>query len=85
MELFIERVFDLVRKLLLYGLSPFQTLKLLARKLYFQRINDGEDDLTVRTATLGDSGPDPKYKKEKKQAAMYTDARSCEDVITELG
>ena len=84
MELFIERVFDLVRKLLLYSLSPFQTLKLLARKLYVQR-NDDEDTMNVPTATLGDSGPVPKFRKEKKQAAMYTDARSCEDVITELG
>ena len=83
MELFIERVFDLVRKLLLYGLSPFQTLKLLARKLYVQRNDD--DTMNVPTTTLGDSGPAPKFRKEKKQAAMYTDARSCEDVITELG
>lgn len=83
-ELLIERVFDVVRKVLLYCLSPLQTLKLLTRKLYMHSEED-KDIVNVKTATLGDSDPIPSVKKAKLPPAMNTDARSCEDVITELG
>lgn len=83
-ELSIERVFDVVRKVLLYCLSPLQTLKLLTRELCTYRKED-KDTEEVQTATLGDSNPAPSIKKEKHHPAMNTDARSCEDVITDLG
>eukprot|EP00250_Pteridium_aquilinum_P017266 c23537_g2_i1 orf=690-2930(-) len=83
-ELSIERVFDVVRKVLLYCLSPLQTLKLLVRKLFTYSKGD-KDTVKVQTATLGDSNPAPSAKKAKHQPAMNTDARSCGDVITDLG
>ncbi|KAI5054900.1 hypothetical protein GOP47_0030045 [Adiantum capillus-veneris] len=83
-ELSIERVFDVVRKVLLYCLSPLQTVKFLTGKL-FTHPKRKEESAKVQTATLGDSNPAPSMKKEKYHPAMNTDARSCEDFITDIG
>lgn len=83
-ELSIERVFDVVRKVLLYCLSPLQTSKLLFKNIFTYE-EEGNDTQKVQTATLGDSNPTPSVKKERHYPAMNTDARSCEDVITDLG
>lgn len=82
-ELFIERVFDVVRKVLMHSLSPVQTLKLLTWKLHSH--GEEADAVTVETATLGVSDPAPLAHKSKLPQAMNTDARTCEDVITDLG
>ncbi|MCO5593029.1 hypothetical protein L7F22_047034 [Adiantum nelumboides] len=83
-ELSIERVFDVVRKVLLYCLSPLQTVKFLTGKLFTPH-KDKKESAKVQTATLGDSNPAPSMKKEKYHPAMNTDARSCEDFITDIG
>ncbi|KAH7280236.1 hypothetical protein KP509_37G057400 [Ceratopteris richardii] len=82
-ELSIERVFDVLRKVLLYCLSPLQTVKVFTSRMSTHQSKERE--MTIQTATLGESNPAPTVKKQKQFPVMNTDARSCEDVITDLG
>jgi len=82
-ELLIERMFETMRMLIHYSLSPLSTLKLFISWLFFQNRNDGPDEL-VDTSTLGDSNP-VLQKQVRRQQSLNTDGRTCEDVITALG
>lgn len=83
MELSIEWMFEVIRILIYYSLSPFKTLKIFISWLFFRNSNSGPDN-RVNTAILCDSNPAPQ-KKVKKQQILNTDERTCEDVITSLG
>ncbi|MCO5584056.1 hypothetical protein L7F22_037978 [Adiantum nelumboides] len=83
-ELFIERVFDVIRKVVLHCLSPLQTIKLFIGALFTPH-NGTAGSTDVKTATLGDSNPAPSVKKEKRFPAMNTDARIAEDIVRDLG
>lgn len=82
-QLFIERLFEVVRNYIYYCLSPFQTFKRLVRWTFISDSNPVADDI-VDTATLGDSNPAPQ-KQVKNGQTLNTDGRTCEDVITSLG
>uniref|UniRef100_A0A7I4ED24 Partial AB-hydrolase lipase domain-containing protein n=1 Tax=Physcomitrium patens TaxID=3218 RepID=A0A7I4ED24_PHYPA len=77
-EIFIERIFEIVRSFIYYSLSPFKTAKLFLKFLLFSDSNPEPDDL-VETSTLGDSNP------ALQKQTLNTDGRTCEDVITSLG
>lgn len=82
-ELLIERMFETMRTLIHYSLSPLSTLRLLISWLFFPNRNEGPDEL-VDTSTLGDSNP-VLQKQVRRQQTLNTDGRTCEDVITALG
>lgn len=82
-EIFIERIFEIVRSFIYYSLSPFKTAKLFLKFLLFSDSNPEPDDL-VETSTLGDSNP-ALQKQVKQKQTLNTDGRTCEDVITSLG
>lgn len=82
-ELLIERIFETVRTLIHYFLSPFNTLKLFLSWLIFSKLNREPADL-VDTSTLGDANPSLQ-KQVRRHQSLNTDGRTCEDVITALG
>jgi hypothetical protein len=86
-ELYIERVFEVVRRWIHYFLSPFETCKAVLRNIFFPEPSPKRDDDTVvvKTATLGDS--EPSFKPDRRFAAqpLNTDARTCGDFITAMG
>jgi hypothetical protein len=83
-ELFIERVFDIVRNLIYFGLSPFETMKLFFRWCFVRNPYDDSQQEIVDTATLGNADPTPQ-KQIKREQTLNTDSRTCEDVIIGLG
>ncbi|CAK9234233.1 unnamed protein product [Sphagnum troendelagicum] len=83
-ELFIERVFDIVRNLIYFGLSPFETMKLFFRWCFVCNPYDDSQLEIVDTATLGNADPTPQ-KQIKREQTLNTDSRTCEDVIIGLG
>jgi hypothetical protein len=84
MELLIERIFEVVRTLIHYFLSPFKTLRLLLCWLFFGKSNSQGPDGLVDSSTLGDSNP-ALQKQVKRQQTLNMDERTCEDVIRDLG
>ncbi|KAL6007604.1 hypothetical protein ACLOJK_033103 [Asimina triloba] len=88
MEIFIEAVFDMVHKAANYLLSPSEAFCILFRQLSscFSRKQEGSDgEASVLIATLGDVDPSPNEKQIPFLQSSNTDARTCQDVITELG
>ncbi|XP_022850061.1 lipase 3 [Olea europaea var. sylvestris] len=82
-EIFIESIFDSVHKVAHCVLSPTDTFRRLLR--WLSHNSDGLTDITadcvgttVSTAVLSDNDPTP-------YNSLNTDARTCRDVITELG
>ncbi|XP_044466246.1 lipase member N-like isoform X2 [Mangifera indica] len=89
-EIVIEVVFDFFHKAAHFLLSPTEALRLVWRWFLSgssgsKDIHDDVSDATVQTATLGENDPALGEKKTSLHQAMNTDARTCEDVITELG
>ncbi|KAL3692326.1 hypothetical protein R1sor_005977 [Riccia sorocarpa] len=86
-ELFIEKAFEIVRQGIYFFLSPFQTFKLILRKLFVPETVKFEDEDTVleNTATLGDTDPGVKREPRERRNVLNTDARTCGDYITALG
>ncbi|XP_057474174.1 uncharacterized protein LOC130762511 [Actinidia eriantha] len=88
-EIFIEGIFDIVHKAAHSVLSPSETVKALFG--WFSSHNSGpgdtarDFDATVSTATLGDDDPTPTETNTTFHQSLNTDARTCQDVITELG
>ncbi|XP_050376324.1 uncharacterized protein LOC126793748 [Argentina anserina] len=87
-EIFIEAVFDVVHKAAHFVLHPFVALRTLFG-LFSSNSNredayDDASEATVPTATLGDDDAAPTERNTSFQA-LNTDARTCQDVITELG
>lgn len=86
-EIFIESVFEMVHKAAHFILSPLDAFRTLFRWLFprnsCERYHDA--DVTVPTATLGDDDPVPSERSYTFHQSLNTDARTCQDVITELG
>jgi hypothetical protein len=90
MEIFIEAVFDFVHKAVYLLLSPSEAFGKLFR-LFSSHERGIEDDnivvenATIYTATLGENDRTPTERNTDFQQSFSTDARTCQDVITELG
>ncbi|XAR63892.1 Triacylglycerol lipase [Bertholletia excelsa] len=89
-EICIESIFDIVHKVAHSVLSPSETFNALLGWFSSHRNIGkynaaGELDASVSTSTLGDNDPASTEKKTTYQQSMNTDARTCRDVITELG
>lgn len=91
-EIVIEVAFDIVRKALYFLLSPFETCRLAFKRIitsikaFKSRVMSVHDnDVRVQTSTLNDWDPSSTIRQTKFQQSLNTDARTCEDVITELG
>ncbi|XVF09651.1 hypothetical protein REPUB_Repub07fG0112800 [Reevesia pubescens] len=89
-EIFIEAIFDMFHKAAQCVLSPFEAFRIFVR--WFSSpsagVKDIDDDVlnaSVPTATLGDNDPAPTERNITLRHALNTDARTCQDVITELG
>lgn len=83
-EISIEAIFDIVHKVAHFLLSPSKAFRILVR-WYSSHERDGKDGDYVSTATLGDNDPCPTERKAPFHQSMNTDARTCQDVITEFG
>lgn len=88
-EIFIESIFDAVHKLAHCVLSPTDTLRRLLR--WLSHNSDGLTDIPadcvgthVSTTVLSDNDPTP-AETTTFNNSLNTDARTCRDVITELG
>ncbi|KAI3777477.1 hypothetical protein L1987_47277 [Smallanthus sonchifolius] len=81
MEIFIETIFDGIHKIAVCVLSPMDSFRAL------MRWSSVADDSTfyVTTATLAEHNPTPTVRKTRLNNSLNTDARTCQDVITELG
>ncbi|XP_028060122.1 uncharacterized protein LOC114263723 isoform X1 [Camellia sinensis] len=91
-EISIEAIFDIVHKAAHCVLSPSETLKALLGWFSFRTsgskdtaAGDLDPSATVSTATLGEDDPTPTERETTFHQSLNTDARTCQDVITELG
>ncbi|CAB4281251.1 unnamed protein product [Prunus armeniaca] len=89
-EIFIEAIFDVVHKAAHFILSPSVAFKTLSGWYSLsssgtQDSHDSDSEVSVPTATLGENDPAPKERNTSFQQSLNTDARTCQDVITELG
>ncbi|KAI4347158.1 hypothetical protein L6164_007997 [Bauhinia variegata] len=88
-EISIESVFDVVHKGAHLLLSPSEAFRTLSRLFSSHQSgakghHGGVKDVSVSAATLGDNDPTP-TKRNVSFQSLNTDARTCQDVITELG
>ncbi|KHN20710.1 Gastric triacylglycerol lipase [Glycine soja] len=88
-ELSIEAVFDVVHKAAHLLFSPSEAFGTLFRLFSSHESDtkedcDGVEDTPIYTATLGENDPMPTERNVKYQP-LNTDARTCQDVITDLG
>lgn len=88
-EIYIEQIFEMVHKAAHFVLSPTETFRVLFG--WFSHHSNGSEDIaagdlnaTVPTSTLGEDDPTPTGRKTNFHP-LNTDARTCRDVITELG
>lgn len=79
----------MVHKAAHFVLSPTETFRVLFG--WFSHHSNGSEDIaaddlnaTVPTSTLGEDDPTPTERKTNFHP-LNTDARTCRDVITELG
>ncbi|KAF5201630.1 Lipase member k [Thalictrum thalictroides] len=89
-EIFIEAVFDIFHKAAHCILSPLETSRVLFRWFSSDESKNMESpddglDASVPTATLGENDPAPTERQTTFHQSLNTDARTCRDVITELG
>ncbi|XVE64077.1 hypothetical protein DITRI_Ditri07aG0072300 [Diplodiscus trichospermus] len=89
-EIFIEAIFDMFHKAAHCVLSPFEAFRIFIRWLLSPQagVKDMDEDAlnaSVPTATLGNVDPAPTERNLTLYHALNTDARTCQDVITELG
>ncbi|XP_062116967.1 uncharacterized protein LOC133830881 isoform X2 [Humulus lupulus] len=88
-EISIEAIFDIVHKVAHFLLSPSEAFKVLSRFCFLHNNQDkaayeSDSKASVPTSTLGENDPSPTERTTSFQA-LNTDARTCQDVITELG
>ena len=89
-EIVIEAVFDVVHKAAHVLLSPSHAIRLLF-KWYSSGSSHGTEndgsvsEASILTATLGENDPSPTERTSTFHESLNTDARTCQDVITELG
>lgn len=88
-EICIESIFDVVHKAAHLLLSPTEAFGALKRLFssHGSRSEENHDvaDVSVSTAVLGKNNPKPSERSSNFNQSMNTDARTCQDVITELG
>ncbi|KAL3512281.1 hypothetical protein ACH5RR_024998 [Cinchona calisaya] len=87
-EISIEAIFDIFRKAALCILAPFDTLREVLRWVSSHSTGPRDclsQDVSVPTATLAENDPTPTERKTTFHHSLNTDARTCQDVITELG
>lgn len=89
-EILIEAIFDVVHKVAHFFLSPLEALRKLLRWLSSSNVGPRENhgsasEASVSTATLGENDPIPIERNTAFHQSLNTDARTCQDVITELG
>lgn len=89
-EIFIEAVFDIFHKAAHCVLSPLETFRklfwwLFDHKRGSEKTNSSTVEVAVPSSTLGEDDPTPTERKNRLPQSLNTDARTCEDVITELG
>ncbi|KAK4752550.1 hypothetical protein SAY87_021348 [Trapa incisa] len=88
-EISIEAIFNIFHKVAHYFFSPTEAIRKLCG--YFSSHGRSNKDITVAsessviTATLGENDPIPSERKTSFNNSLNTDARTCQDVITELG
>lgn len=90
MEIFIEAAFDIVHKGLHLLLSPSEAFGTLFRLVSshgrgVEDDNNGVENASISTATHGENDPTPTERNTSFCQSLNTDARTCQDVITELG
>jgi hypothetical protein len=89
-EIFIEAIFDVVHKVAHFILSPLEAFRKLLSWVssYNGGTRENHDSVleaSVTTATLGENDPAPTERNTTFHQSLNTDARTCQDVITELG
>ncbi|KAK1407428.1 hypothetical protein QVD17_39044 [Tagetes erecta] len=90
-EIVIETIFDVIHHVMRCLLSPLDSLRMLLRWSSSSsssdntKIHSSDANAIVPTATLADTDPTPTEKKTTLSRTLNTDARTCRDVITELG
>ncbi|XP_026660856.2 uncharacterized protein LOC103708190 isoform X2 [Phoenix dactylifera] len=89
-EIFIESVFDIFHKAAHFILSPSEVRQRLfgwfsSHESSGRDNYDSDTDVPVQTATLGDADPTPTERQTTFHQSLNTDARTCQDVISELG
>ncbi|PKI43882.1 hypothetical protein CRG98_035716, partial [Punica granatum] len=88
-EIFIEAIFDAVHKAARCFFSPTEAIRIL--RGYFSSHGNSSHSTQVasepsdNTATLGEDDPSLSESKTSFRNPLNTDARTCQDVITELG
>ncbi|KAL7139433.1 hypothetical protein ABFS83_09G050200 [Erythranthe nasuta] len=89
-EISIEYAFDVVHKAAYCLLAPADTIRRLFG--WFSSQNNSEEDIpsegfvtSVSTSVLSDNDPTPLERRTTFHNSLNTDARTCQDVITELG
>ncbi|KAK7398929.1 hypothetical protein VNO78_10103 [Psophocarpus tetragonolobus] len=90
MEIFIEDVFYVVHKAIHLLLSPSEAFRTLFRLFSSHEkpisvYNDVFEDASISPATPGEYDPTPTDTNTSFRSSLNTDARTCQDVITELG
>ncbi|KAI3785616.1 hypothetical protein L1987_44740 [Smallanthus sonchifolius] len=80
MEIFIETIFDGIHKIAACFLSPVDSLRALLKWT-----SADDSSAYVVTATVAEDDPTPTERKTRLNNSLNTDARTCQDVITELG
>ncbi|KAJ8540501.1 hypothetical protein K7X08_032488 [Anisodus acutangulus] len=89
-EIMIETVFEFVHQAAHCLLSPIVTFTEVV-KWFFSRMSGPEEvpadgaSVSVPTDTLSENDPTPKERQTGFYHSLNTDARTCQDVITELG
>ncbi|XP_021905478.1 uncharacterized protein LOC110820337 [Carica papaya] len=89
-EIFIETIFDFFHKAAHFLLSPSEACRILLRWFFplsagiSESSDTGLDD-SVPTTTLGEDDPALAERTSSFHQSLNTDARTCQDVITELG
>ncbi|XP_071731520.1 uncharacterized protein [Rutidosis leptorrhynchoides] len=84
MEICIETIFDGIHKVTSCFLSPLESLKAFLRWSSPVACTD-YSTAYVATATLAEDDPTPTERTTRLNNSLNTDARTCQDVITELG
>ncbi|XP_047337590.1 uncharacterized protein LOC124941332 [Impatiens glandulifera] len=89
-EIAIEAIFDIVHKVAYCVFSPLESFKKLlhwfsSRSKGSKAMESDTVDATVMTATLGQNDAAVTERKTTLHNSLNTDARTCQDVITELG
>ncbi|KAK9996421.1 hypothetical protein SO802_021107 [Lithocarpus litseifolius] len=89
-EIFIEAIFDVVHKAAHFILSPSEAFRKLFRWVSYyigrtKEIHGNVVEVPVTTDTLGENDPAPTEQNMTFYQSLNTDARTCQDVITELG